>query len=83
MVEPAARLSSFPVTLTAEDKADLQHLSKLAGLDIRPEALNPIIELLALGAKPHALGPILQAICKPSGGGTTARQPSAERAGTE
>lgn len=82
MVEPATSLS-FPVVLTAEDKADLQQLTKLAGLDIRPEALNSIIELLALGAKPHALGPVLQAICKPSLGGNTARQPSAEPAGGE
>lgn len=82
MVEPAARLAS-PVVVTAGDKADLQHLAELAGLDIRSEALNSIIELLALGAKPHALGPILQAICKPTGGGSTARQTSAEHALTE
>lgn len=82
MVEPATRLAT-PVALTVEDKADLQHLAELAGLDIRTEALNSIIELLALGAKPHALGPILQAICKPSGGGTTARQASAEQPATD
>ena len=82
MVEPATRLAT-PVALTVEDKADLQHLAELAGLDIRTEALNSIIELLALGAKPHALGPILQAICKPSGGGTTARQASTEQPPTE
>lgn len=81
MVEPAATPASS-VSLTAEHKADLQHLAELAGLDIRSEALNSIIELLALGAKPIALSPILQAICKPSVA-TTARPPSAEHSLTE
>ena len=81
MVEPAATPAPF-VNLTAEHKADLQHLAELAGLDIRSEALNSIFELLALGAKPISLSPILQAICKPSGA-TAARTPSAEHSLTE
>ena len=67
MVESDSRASPV-ITLTPEQRADLHSIADVAGFDIRRDALNSIIDLLATGAKPHNLGPILQAICKPSGG---------------
>ncbi len=78
MVEPAIRTSTV-LTLTPEQRVDLHQLADISGLDIRREALNSIIDLLAVGAKPHNLGPILQAICKPSGVASAARQASSEQ----
>ena len=78
MVEPAIRTSTV-LTLTPEQRLDLHQLTEAAGLDIRREALNSIIDLLAVGAKPHNLGPILQAICKPSGGPQSSRQSSSDQ----
>ena len=76
MVEPAVRAQ---LVLTPEQRVDLHQLAEAAGLDIRREALNSIIDLLAVGAKPHSLGPILHAICKPSGGPASARQLSSDQ----
>ncbi len=82
MVEPATRTPSV-LTLTPEQRVDLHQLAEVAGLDIRREALNSIIDLLAIGAKPHNLGPILQAICKPSGIASASRQSSSDQPQTK
>lgn len=78
MVEPGSRALSVLV-VTPEQRADLQSIAEVAGLDIRKDALNSIIDLLATGAKPHNLGPILQAICKPSGGPSIPRPSSSDQ----
>lgn len=78
MVEPGSRASSA-IKLTPEQRADLHSIVEAAGLDLRRDALNSIIDLLAIGAKPHNLGPILQAICKPSGGPPVSRPSSSDQ----
>lgn len=75
MVEPGSRAPAVLI-LTPEQRADLHSIAEAAGLDIRTDALDSIIDLLATGAKPHNLGPILQAICKPSGGPSVPRPSS-------
>jgi Mitotic-spindle organizing gamma-tubulin ring associated len=61
-----------------QQKQAFSELAVAAGLDLRQEVLDIILELLALGAPPSSLATVLQAICRGSGAaGTYPRRPSA------
>lgn len=73
MVEPSTSVISF---FTDEQKAELRELVSLAGLDIRSEAFELLLQLLALGAAPGSLGTVFPTICNSKG--SVARRTSME-----
>jgi hypothetical protein len=62
------------VVFSDDHKAKLRELVSLAGLDIRSDALDSILNLLSLGAAPNSLATVLSAISKPPGVGLAHRQ---------
>ncbi len=75
---PDAAMSGVqPVPLSTSDKRRKAELAALAGLNLRAEALDVILELLAAGTPPNSLATVLNAICKAPAAAGTRRQASA------
>lgn len=60
-IQPSA---SPCVDLTADQRRDLHQLIASSGLQLREEAVDCLINLLALGVSPQAINQVLQAVCK-------------------